>query len=132
MALKLSNAAANAEANALAALLNGGFLKIYDGAKPADANTAITTQNLLSTLSFANPAFAASVAGVITANAIASDANAAATGTASWFRCYESDGVTVVMDGSVGTSAADLILNSVAIQIHAQVSVSSFVHTVTE
>jgi hypothetical protein len=132
MALKLSNAAANAEANALAALLNGGFLKIYDGAKPADANTAITTQNLLSTLSFGNPAFAASVAGVITANAIASDANAAATGTASWFRCYESDGVTVVMDGSVGTSGADLNLNSVAIQIHAQVSVSSFVHTVTE
>lgn len=132
MAIKISDTSANAEAAALAALLNGGFLRFYDGARPANANTAISTQNLLAELTFGNPAFSAAAAGVITANAITSDTDANATGTATWFRCVKSDGVTVVMDGDVGTAGSDLNMNSVAFAIHAQISVSSFVHTVTE
>lgn len=132
MAIKLSDTSANAEANALAALLNSGWLRIYDGTRPANPQTAITTQNILAELRFGATAFGAAAAGVITANAITSDTDANATGTASWFRLFESDGTTVVADGDVGTSGSDLNMNSVAIAIHAQVSVSSFVHTVTE
>lgn len=128
----ISDTASNAEANALAALLNNGYLEIYTASQPANANTAVTSQTLLSTLRFGATAFGAAAAGVITANAITADSNAAATGTAAWFRCYESDGLTVVCDGSVGTSGCDLNLNSVAIQQHAQVQVSSLTITIPE
>jgi hypothetical protein len=127
---KYTNLAVNTKADALAALLNGGKLRIYDGTQPATADTGITTQVLLAELTFGSPAFGAAVAGVAAANAITQDADADATGTATWFRALKSDGTTAVLDGSVGTSGADLNLNSVAIQIHAAVSVSSF--TLTE
>src|SRR4051812_10544117 len=112
---KLSSAAASAAADAVLALLNNGFLDIYDGAQPATADTAVTTQTKLARLTFGAAAFAAAVNGVANANAIGSDSSADATGTASWFRALKSDGTSVVYDGSVGTSGANLNMNSVAI-----------------
>lgn len=115
----------------MAALCNAGKLRIYDGAQPATADTALSGQVLLAELTFANPAFAAGVAGVATANAMTGDASADATGTAAWFRVVKSDGTTVVYDGSVGAGGSfDLVLNTVAIQIGAQVNVTSL--TLTE
>lgn len=113
----------------MAALCNGGTLKIYDGTQPATADTAITTQNLLATLTLGNPAFGSAAAGVATANAITGDTSADATGTASWFRVLTSAAATV-FDGSAGTASADLILNSTAIQSGASVTISSL--TLTE
>jgi hypothetical protein len=129
---KYSNAAVNAEADALAALLNTGYLRIYDGVQAATADTAIGAQNLLAELRFNATAFAAAVAGVLTANAITQDTTANATGTASWFRALKSDGTSGVFDGSAGTSAADLVLNSTAIQVNAVVSVSSLTITLSK
>jgi hypothetical protein len=129
---KFSNAAVNAEADALAALFNGGKLRIYDGAQPATADTALGAQVKLAELTFANPAFAAAAAGLLTANAITTDVDAAATGTASWFRAVKSDGVTVIMDGSVGLAASDLILDAVAIAQHADVACTSFMLQVSK
>lgn len=128
---QLSNLAVNTQGDAMAALLNNGYLRIYSGTQAATADTAITTQVLLAELRFAATAFGASSAGVITAASIAA-VTAAATGTASWCRCLKSDGTTVVMDGSAGTATANLVLNSVAISSGAQVSVSSFAHTVSK
>jgi len=126
---RLSNTGANAAADATCALLNSGKLRIYDGTQPATADTAIVAQVLLAELTFGNPAFGASVAGVATANAITGDTTADNTGTATWFRALKSDGTTVIFDGSVGTSGANLNLNSVAISAGAAVSVSSFSYT---
>jgi hypothetical protein len=126
-----SDTGANAAANALTALLNSGKLRIYDGSQPANANTAVSTQNLLAELTFNATAFGAASAGVATANAITS-ATAAATGTAAWFRAVKSDGTTVVWDGSVGTSGANLNLATVAISSGATVSVSALTYTFTE
>lgn len=126
---KLTNLAANAEADAVAALCNTGILRIYDGTQPATADTAITTQNILAELTMSATAFGASVAGVATANAITPDSSANATGTATWFRMFKSDGTTAVFDGSVGASGCNLNLNSTAIQSGAQVSVTSFTFT---
>jgi hypothetical protein len=67
---------------------------------------------------------------VLTLNAIASDASANATGTASWARIFKSDGTTIVLDCSVGTSAADIILNTVSIVAAATVACTSA--TITE
>lgn len=127
----LSDTAANAAANAVTALCNNGKLRIYTASQPANANTAITTQTLLAELSFGATAFGAASAGVATANAITS-ATAAATGTAAWFRAVESDGSTVIFDGSVGTSGCDLNINSTGISSGASVAVSSLTYTQTE
>lgn len=122
-----SVAARNAAADARAALLNGGFLRLYDGAQPADPTGAVTT--LLAELTFGTPAFGAAAAGVATANAITDDSSANATGTASWYRALTS-GAAAIMDGSVGTAASNIVLNSTAIQSGARVSVTAF--TITE
>lgn len=126
---KRSNLAANTEADAVCALLDDGYLRIYDGTQPVDADTAIGSQVLLAELRWNASAFAAAVTGVATANAITADPSADATGTATWFRAFASDGTTAIFDGSVDTSAADLILSSTSIVTAAAVSVSSFTYT---
>lgn len=131
--LKLADSSVDAEANALTAHVVSGYIRIYDGTQPATADTAVTTQNLLAELRFGNPAFGASSAGQITANTIAATTGLF-TGTATWFRVLKSDGATSCWDGNVGLAAAtpDMVLNSVAIGIGANVTISSFIHTVTK
>ena len=121
---KRSNVAANAACDAMAALLNGGTITIWDGAQPANADTAPTTQVKLVTLTFANPAFGAAAAGVATAAAIVSGV-ASVTSTAAWFRCYKSDATTVVYDGTVGTATSDMIIASTAIVSGATISATA-------
>ena len=123
---QVSNASAAAEANAFAALLNGGFIDIYDGAQPATADTALGAQVKGVRLTFGATAFGTSTNGVLTANAITSG-TASATITAAWFRALKSDGVTVVMDGTVGTATSNLILPTVAINSGVTVSCSSLI-----
>jgi len=102
-----------------------GFLRIYDGTRPATCGTATT---LLAELTFTDPCAAAASSGVLTMSAITADASANATGTATWFRCVTSTG-SCVIDGNVGTSGSDLNLNSTAISSGQQVSVTSFTVT---
>lgn len=130
--LQLADGSVNAALNAMAALLNSGFLKIYNGTQPANANTALSGNTLLSTLTFGATAFANAVAGVATANAIGTDTSIAATGTATFARLFKTDGSTVVCDMSVGTSGADINLDSVALQIGAQCAISSLTLTLPE
>jgi len=127
---KFSNTMVNAEANAVGNALDNGYIRIYSGTQPATADTALSGNTLLAELRFANPASGAAVAGVITWSTITSDTSADATGTATFFRALKADGTTAVYDGSVGTSGADLNLNSVAIQSGAQVDITSFTHTI--
>lgn len=129
-----SDAAAKAAVDAMVALLNSGTLEIYDGTQPTDANTAITTQNLLGTFTFGATAFAASVASgaapnrsaVATANSI-SNVTASASGTATWYRAKRSagNGSGVVMDGSVGTSGTDAIMTDVTLTAGEAMTVTS-------
>ena len=127
---KRTNLAANTACDAMTELANSGKCRIYDGAQPANADTAVTTQVLLAELTMNATAFAAAVAGVATANAITTDSSADATGTATWFRLLKSDGTTVLIDGSVGTSGCDLNLNTTSLVTGAAVAITSF--TVTE
>jgi hypothetical protein len=129
---KFANVTANAEADALARLLDNGYLRIYSGSQPTNADTALGAQTLLAELRFGATSAPAASAGVLTFNAITSDTSADATGTAAFYRALKSDGSTVVMDGSVGTSSADLVINSTAIQSGAQVDVTSFSLTVSK
>jgi hypothetical protein len=118
-------ASRNAALDAAFDVLNGGFLRIYDGTQPTNADTALGAQVLLAELALSATAFAAASAGSKVANAISDDTSANATGTATWGSLVTSGNVRV-MDFEVGTSGANLNLNSVAIQSGARVSVSAF------
>ena len=126
----ITTAARNAAANAVTALVTASSnLTIYSGTMPADANASLSGNTVLAVLPLTTPtAFTAAAAGVATANAITQDSSADNAGTASFFRIL-AGGSTVVMQGSVGTSASDLVLNSTAISAGAAVSVSSFTYT---
>ena len=77
-----------------------------------------------------NATFApAASGGVLTLNAITQDSAADATGTATHFRLFKSDGTTVVLDGDVGTSGSDCNINTTSIVSGAIVAVTSFVLT---
>lgn len=123
---KLSNAAVNAQADAICSQLNAGKVRIYDGTQPATADNA-ATGNLLAEVILPNPAFGSAVAGVATANAITKVA-AAITGDATWFRCLTSANGTM-FDGSVGTSGANCNLNALHIVAGADVTISGFTFT---
>lgn len=91
-----------------------GTLKLYSGTQPADANTALSGNTLLATLTFTDPSAAAASAGVLTFSAITEDSAADATATATFGRVQDSNGV-VVFDGDVGTSGAMIVLNTASI-----------------
>lgn len=103
-------AARNAAVAAIAALCNGGKIAFMDGAQPANAGVAITSQKCLVVLTFAATAYAAPSGGSATANAIGSGTIGSgagvepAGGTATWARIYEADGTTAVLDCSVGAA----------------------------
>lgn len=130
--INLSDTAAEAEANVLGPLMNSGTINIYSGTQPANANTGLSGNTLLATLTFSSTAFgSAASGGVITANTITSG-TAVATGTATFARILKSDGTTVVLDGATGTSGAFINLNTVSIVSGGLVSISSLTLTVTE
>jgi hypothetical protein len=105
---KLSLASRNLALNAALDVLNGGgFLRIYDGVQPVDADTALGSQVKLAELALSSTAFAAAAGGSKTANAITS-ANALATSTATWASFVKSDGTTRVFECSVGLSGANV------------------------
>lgn len=131
--INLSSTGVNAEADALAALANSGYLRLYDGDQPATANTAPTTQIMLAELVMNSTAFGASVAGVITANSITAETSAPASGTPNWYRVLKSDGAGALWDGTVGSSSTyDIWMSSTGILAGANVSVSSMTFTVTK
>lgn len=128
MAIGMAVNLRNARLDAITTFAGGSCkLRIYDGTRPATGGAATT---LLAELT-CNATFAAAAsAGVLTLNAITSDSAADATGTATWARIVKSDGSTHVLDCSVGTSGTDIILNTAALVINAQVSVTAA--TITE
>lgn len=105
-----------------------GSLRIYSGTPPSDADSALSGNTLLAQLTMSDPSAGAASGGDWTASSITADSSADATGTASFFRILDSD-ANVVLQGTVGTSGADLNLNSTAITSGDNVSVTSLVIT---
>jgi hypothetical protein len=65
------------------------------------------------------------VNGVITLSGTPLTVAASNTGTAGWFRMWKADGTTAVLDGSVGTSGAQINLNTTSITSGVNVSITS-------
>ncbi|MDH5528350.1 MAG: hypothetical protein OEY97_13750 [Nitrospirota bacterium] len=110
-------------------VLDGGtaVLEIYDGVRPANADTAVTTQVLLASLPLPASAFAAAAAGASSLSAQIQDNLADASGTATWFRLRDSAG-TYVIDGSVTATGGggDIELSDVNILANGTVTITAF------
>lgn len=133
MALLFAAEAVRAQVDAVTALLNGGYLELYDGKRPVGPAATVTSQKRLATLRFKDPAFKVEAGRAVAVPE--PDTDAANSGKATWFRCYTATRVAV-LDGSVGRQAhpgvapadeADLLMNATDIQKHAEVSVDGFV-----
>jgi len=104
-------------------------LKIRSGAQPASCATA-DSGTVLATINLGSDwASAASSGTKSLASLPVSDASADATGTAAHFRLYASDGTTCHCQGSVGTSAADLIVDSTSFTATQAFSITSWTWT---
>ena len=125
--------ARNAQADALARKLDDGSVKIYDGTPPANVDAALSGNTLLATNELSATSAPAASAGAITFNTISDDVSIDADGTASFYRSYETDGVTAVTQGSVGTtgSGESMIIATGLVLVEAEVfEIASWVHTV--
>lgn len=121
--LKYSNGTRHAQNEGLITYAGSGAkICIYQGTQPTNANTAISTQTLLVTCTLAG-SFGTDTDGTLTLGTV-NPGTAVATGTAQFFRIFQSNGSTVVMDGSVGTSGADLNLNNTSINITQTVDIT--------
>lgn len=133
MPTRLAAATRNAEADAAVDRLDAGAgpgtCKVYTGAQPASADDA-ATGTLLATFTLSDPAFGSAAAGVATANAIAT-VQAAASGTAGWFRAADSAGNTC-WDGSATASGGggNLQLDDVSPTAGQDISITSWTYTV--
>lgn len=118
----ISSAARSAMCDALVDLVDGGSgqgkIKIYTGSFAAQ----------LAELLFTDPAFGAASNGVATADTISDEDSALDTGTAAVCRITNSDD-TVIWEGTVGTSGADINLNTTSITTGDRISISSFTVT---
>ncbi len=125
--MHLSDYARSTMADALADICDSGGLE-SEGYLEI---TEVGSGTVLATIPFNGPAFGNAANGVITLDIspTVEDSAADATGTAAEFFLHNRDGA-IIMDGSVGTSSADLILNSVSIVQNVPVQITSCVITV--
>ena len=126
---QISYAAANAEADAWAALLNSGTWRFYAGTVPTRADDSIGAATLLVQGNFAASAFGAASNGAVTKAATA-QATISNTGAATFARFYKSDGTTCVWQGLVGASGCDINLDNVNLQSGTAFDFDAFTHTV--
>lgn len=127
----------NAALDAACTGYNSGYLRIYSGTRPANADTALFGNTLLAELRFGATAWASATGGSATANALTQDSESNAAGVPTFARALASDGTTALCDFSVGKTGGteDLLLNSTNedddpyITAGVPVSVSSLVRT---
>jgi hypothetical protein len=128
MAIRLNDGARNACLDGgLINALEGGTLEIRTGGQPANAGLA-ATGTLLSSIDLPADAWSAAAAGAAAKTGTWQDTAADATGLAGWFR-IRNDADTVRIDGTVGESAADMIIDDADIVQNGQVTVTAFTIT---
>lgn len=125
-----TNAVCQAMLTAVAAAADAGtaaVIRILTGTPPANPD-ASESGTLLATLtcsaSISSGISDTGTAARLTFAAITSDSSADATGTATYFRLLTQTGGTAIAQGTVGTSSADLILNTTAVTSGSTVSMS--------
>lgn len=102
MSLKLSTAAKNVAANAVAGHANGAgraYIQIRSGSRPTSPDST-ATGTLLATIQMQTTAFGSAVTGIASANGTPLTGTIVASGTAGWFRLCRGNGAAVA-DGTI-------------------------------
>ena len=122
MTIRLSVAARNAAANAVADLADAGagsgLLRIYTGSQPASADLA-ATGTLLAAFTLNDPAFGSAGSGTATLSVAPTlSTTGLAAGDAGWFRLLDSTAATV-LDGSVTAAGGggNLIISTITVSV---------------
>lgn len=123
LALKYAVTLKNARLDAITtAISSNGLLRIYDGTKPTNPDTALSGNNMLVELA-CSATFAAGASGGVLTISTVTGANAAASGTAT-FLSFLTSGGTRKVDATLGTSGADFTIDNTAINSGQAVSVT--------
>jgi hypothetical protein len=126
MVMQYSAVVANATLDAVETAVGvSPVLKIYTGAPPLNVSTA-RSGTVLVTMTLPSDWMAAAALGSKAKLGAWSDAAADATGTAGYFTIFASDGITAHIQGTVGTSQADMILDTTAVNVGLPVVVNTF------
>lgn len=129
MALQLSVAVRNARLDAIESTIGtSAIMRIRTGAVPATCATA-DAGTVVATLNLPSDWMAAASSGTKAMSGTWQDASADATGTAAHFRIYDSAGTTCHMQGTVGTSGTDLIVDSTSFTSGQSFSITAFTLT---
>ena len=131
MAVQLSNEVRNARADAVESTIGTApLLRIYSGTPPA-ATTDTATGDLLVEMTLPSDWLSAASSGVKSKAGTWQDTSADGTGTATYFRIYNSAGSLAHMQGTVGMSGsgADLILDNTSITATQSVTITGFTIT---
>lgn len=133
MAIQFNVATRNARLDQIESL-NGTScsLEIRTGSPPATCATA-GTGTILATINLPSDWMTAASSGSKSINGTWTDASADNTGTAGYFRVYNSqatkDNTTCFMQGTVGTSGTDMIVNSTSFVAGNSFTVNTFTLT---
>ena len=120
MAVSFTAPVATASVDAVKALFAGGAVRVYGGTVPADVDASLGSATLLAEMTLGSPAFGTATSSgndiVCAIPAPVSDSAANATGTATFFRLFNSGG-TVLAQGTAGGagSGSDMILTQPAL-----------------
>lgn len=129
MAVQLSVTVRNARLDAIeTAVGTSARLKIWTGAAPANC-AAADSGTLLADITCPSDWLAAAGSGSKALSGTWEDTAADGTGTAAHFRLYESTAATCHMQGTVGTSGADMIVDSVSFTTGQAFTVTAFTLT---
>lgn len=131
MALQLSTTVRNARLDTIESTIGTApLLRIYSGSMPADCATA-ASGTLLAEMTLPSDWLAASGSGQKAKSGTWQDSSANATGTAGYFRIYDSGGTTCHLQGTVTATGGggDLTLDNTSIATAQSVTVSTFTLT---
>lgn len=129
MAIQLSVAVRNARLDTIESTIStAAVLRIRTGAAPADCATA-DSGTILAELSLPSDWMAAASGGSKAKSGTWSDASANNTGTAAHFRVYDSAGTTCHIQGTVGTSGTDMIVDSTSFTAGQTFTINTFTLT---
>lgn len=126
--LKYAVALKNAKLGAITTQIGtSGLMRWYSGTQPTNPDTALSSNTMLASLALSSSSGSAT-SGVYTFAAITSESSADNTGTAT-FGSFLTSAAVRIIDYSIGTSGADLNLNTTSIVAGAQASCSAYTIT---
>lgn len=129
MTLQYSTVLRNAKLDAIETAIGiSAVLKIRTGAVPANVAT-VDSGTVLATVLLPSDWMAAASSGSKAKSGTWEDTLADASGTAAHFRVYASDGTTAHIQGTVGVSGTDMIVDSVSFTAGQDFIVNTFTIT---